>query len=169
MSRAFVREDSEKAEDLPDLPLGPGPGLMTPTGLRQLQVRLSSARETLASLRLRPDRTDRHPEAIAEREIRYLEGRLKSAHVIDPAAQPPGIVAFGAAVTVVDENGKTTEYLVVGTDEADPSAGRITPQSPLGSAVIGAIIGDTVEWKRPAGTTALTVTRITYPVDTASE
>lgn len=169
MSRAFVREDIEKAEDLADLPLGPGPGLMTPAGLRQLQFLLSSARETLASLRLRPDRTDRHPEAIAEREIRYLEARLKSAHVIDPAAQPPDIVAFGAAVTVVDENGKTAEYFIVGTDEADPSVGRITPQAPLGSALIGAVIGDSVEWTRPAGTTALTVTRITYPVDTTTE
>jgi transcription elongation GreA/GreB family factor len=48
-------------------------------------------------------------------------------------------------------------------DEADVAAGRISWASPLAQSLIGAGVGDTVVWKRPAGNLELEVTRISYP------
>ncbi|WP_413874107.1 GreA/GreB family elongation factor [Albidovulum sp.] len=162
MSRAFVKEDRPDTEPLPDLPISPHPNYVTPRGLAALRERLETVRAELARLKARADRLDRLPEKAAERDIRYLEARLASAIPVDPAAQPEGEVGFGARVTVADEDGVETVYEIVGEDEADASLGRIAPQSPLARALLGAGVGDTVEWKRPAGTVELEVTAIAY-------
>jgi transcription elongation GreA/GreB family factor len=162
MSRAFVKEDRPDTEPLPDLPISPHPNYVTPRGLAALRERLETVRAELARLKARADRLDRLPEKAAERDIRYLEARLASAIPVDPLTQPLGEVAFGARVTVADEGGVETAYEIVGEDEADASLGRIAPQSPLARALIGARVGDTVEWKRPAGTVELEVTAIAY-------
>jgi transcription elongation GreA/GreB family factor len=163
MSRAFVKEDGPDLTPLPDLPLSPHPNLVTPRGLQQLRDRLAATQADLAHLRARPDRLDRLPEAAAERDIRYLEARLRSAIPVDPAAQPRDEVAFGATVTVLDEDGATHDYEITGEDEADARLGRIAPQSPLARALIGARVGDSVSWRRPSGATTLEVAAIRYP------
>jgi transcription elongation GreA/GreB family factor len=78
------------------------------------------------------------PEAAAERDIRYLEARLRSAIPVDPARQPQDEVAFGARVTVTDSAGHTHVFEITGEDEADAALGRIAPQSPLARALLGA-------------------------------
>lgn len=160
MSRAFVKEDGPDNEPLPDLPISPHPNYVTPRGLQALRDRLAAAQADLARLKARGDRLDRLPEKAAERDIRYLEARLASAIPVDPASQPQGEVTFGARVTVADEDGAKTVYEIVGEDEADASLGRIAPQSPLARALLGAGVGDTVEWKRPAGMVVLEVVAI---------
>ncbi len=162
MSRAFVKEDRPDTEPLPDLPISPHPNWVTPRGLAALRDRLEEVRAELARLRARPDRLDHLPEKAAERDIRYLEARLASAIPVDPAGQPRGEVAFGARVTVADEKGRETVYEITGEDEADVALGRIAPQSPLARALIGARVGDVVEWKRPAGTAELEIIAIAY-------
>lgn len=163
MSRAFVKEGDGSLEPLPDLPISPHPNWVTPRGLADLQARLLAKQEELALLRARPDRLDKLPEAAAERDIRYLEARLRSAIVIDPAAVAMGEVGFGLAVLVADEDGREARYEITGEDEADASKGRIAPQSPLARALIGAGIGDVVQWKRPAGVVELEILRIERP------
>lgn len=161
MSRAFVKEDGPDNEPLPDLPISPHPNYVTPRGLRALKDRLAGAQAELARLKARADRLDKLPEKAAERDIRYLEARLASAIPVDPAAQPADEVAFGARVTVADEDGAETTYEIVGEDEADAALGRIAPQSPLARALIGARTGDSVTWRRPAGAIDLEVIAIT--------
>jgi len=163
MSRAFVREDRPDTEPLPDLPLSPHPNLVTPRGLAALKARLEATRAELQRLRARPDRLDTLPERAAERDIRYLEARIASAIVVDPALHGLEEVAFGHAVTVAAGDGTTRTYEITGEDEADAAAGRIAPHSPLARALLGARVGDTVEWRRPSGTETLEVVAIGRP------
>ncbi len=164
MSRAFVREDAPDATpQLPDLPVSPHPNHVTPAGLAQLHARLAEAQAELARLRARLDRLDKLPEATAEREIRYLQARIASAIPLDPASQPQDRVAFGAEVTVRDEDGRSTVYAIVGEDESDAAHRKIAPHSPLAQALIGAGVGDLVDWPRPAGAVTLEIMAIRYP------
>ena len=163
MSRAFVKEGDGSLDPLPDLPISPHPNHVTPAGLADLQSRLREAQTRLAALKARPDRLDKLPEAAAERDIRYLEARLRSAILIDPATLPVTEVAFGHIVTVADEDGLETRFQITGEDEADAAQGRITPQSPLARALLGAAVGDVVNWRKPSGTVALEVIRIECP------
>ncbi len=159
MSRAFVREDAPDTAPLPDLPVSPHPNHVTPRGLAALQSRLAAAQVDLAAARARTDRLDPLPERIAERDIRHLSRRLATAILTLPPAGPTE-VAFATSVTVADEGGQTAIYEIVGEDEADAARGRIAPQSPLARALIGARIGDVVEWRRPNGNASLEVTAI---------
>jgi transcription elongation GreA/GreB family factor len=106
---------------------------------------------------------DKLPEAAAERDIRYLEARLRSAILIDPATLPLSEVAFGLIVTVVGDDGAERRYQIVGEDEADPAQGRIAPHAPLARALMGATTGDTVLWRKPSGTEELEVVAICHP------
>lgn len=163
MSRAFVREDRPDTEPLPDLPLSPHPNLVTPRGLAALKARLEAARAELQRLRARPDRLDTLPERAAERDIRYLEARIASAILVDPALHDLTRVAFGLAVTVAGEDGTTRTYEITGEDEADAAAGRIAPHAPLARALLGAGVGDTVEWRRASGVEMLEIVAIERP------
>lgn len=162
MSRAFVKEGDGALDPLPDLPLSPHPNYVTPHGLARLQARLHSRQADLAMLKSRPDRLDKLPEAAAERDIRYLEARLRTAIVVDPATQPLTKVAFGLSVTVADDAGHATTYQITGEDEADPTKGRIAPHSPLARALIGAAVGDVVTWHKPSAIVELAVQNITH-------
>lgn len=168
MSRAFVKEGTGELDPLPDLPLSSHPNWVTPRGLADLRARLAVVQAELARLRARPERLDRLPEAAAERDIRYLEARLKSALLVDPAGHPPGTVAFGHRVTVADPEGVETTWEITGEDEADASLHRIAPQSPLARALIGAEVGDLVVWRRPSGAVELEITAITLPEEPAN-
>lgn len=162
MSRAFVKEGDGALDPLPDLPISSQPNFVTPRGLAALQSRLLARQADLATLKSRPDRLDKLPEAAAERDIRYLEARLRSAILIDPAQHPLTEVAFGHAVTVHDGSREIT-YEITGEDEADANLHRIAPHSPLARALIGARVGDSVTWKRPAGALELEVLKIACP------
>jgi transcription elongation factor GreB len=163
MSRAFVKEGDGALDPLPDLPISSHPNHVTPAGLAALQQRLRDTQARLAALKARPDRLDKLPEAAAERDIRYLEARLRSAIPVDPATLPLTEVAFGLIVTVADEDGTEHRFQITGEDEADASAGRITPQSPLARALMGAAVGDVVKWRKPAGPVDLEILRINHP------
>lgn len=163
MSRAFVNEDAgADRPDLPELPVPPGPNIVTPRGLADLQARIARRQADLATLKARPDRLDKLPEAAAERDLRWLEARLKAAVVIDPAQHDLSEVAFGLAVTVVSEDGTETTYEITGEDEADATRNRIAPNSPLARALLGARVGDVVTWKRPVGALDLEILRIAH-------
>jgi transcription elongation GreA/GreB family factor len=157
MSRAFVKEDGPDNAPLPDLPVSPHPNYVTPRGLVALQARLAAAKAELVRLKARPERLDKMPEKAAERDIRYLEARLRSAIPVDPASLPSGEVGFGFAVTVADDQGRLTVYEITGEDEADAAMGRIAPQSPLARALLGGRLGDVVDWRRPTGTVELEI------------
>jgi transcription elongation GreA/GreB family factor len=83
--------------------------------------------------------------------------------VVDPAGQPRDEVHFSAAVKIVDEEGKEHRFGIVGDDEADVAGGKISWASPLAKAMIGARVGDTVVWRRPAGDAEVEIIEIHYP------
>lgn len=163
MSRAFVKEGTGELEPLPDLPISAHPNYVTPRGLAALRARLLARQGDLTALRARADRLDKLPEAAAERDIRYLEARLRSAILVEAALPHASEVAFGSRV-VVDQGGVQVVYEIVGEDEADAGLGRIAPQSPLARALLGAEMGDVVIWRRPSGAIELKVLNI-GPID----
>lgn len=98
-----------------------------------------------------------------DRRIRFITKRLDGAVVVrQEEANGRDDVRFGALVEVVDENGKVSTYRIVGPDEADPSAGRVSFQSPLGRSLMKRRVGDTVTVQRPAGEIDLEVRSIRY-------
>ncbi len=163
MSRAFVNEDAGRDRpDLPERPVPPGPNPVTPRGLALLKAQLLARQAALLALRSRPDRLDTLPEAAAQRDIRWLEARLKAAILIDPSAHDLTEVAFGLAVTVADTHGHETTYQITGEDEADAPRHRISLTSPLARALLGAGVGDVVTWQRPNGAVQLEIIRIAH-------
>jgi transcription elongation GreA/GreB family factor len=169
MSRAFVKEQDEGAPgDLPERPVSEHPNYVTPAGLRQLEQQAAALEEQrLALLAQGDDALAQERLAHIDRDLRYVEARLASARLVDPAAQPRDEVAFGAAVTVLQPDGERRAFTIVGEDEADSKNGKISYVSPLAEALAGARIGDVVVWKRPAGDRQLTVEAIDYPAATA--
>ncbi len=72
---------------------------------------------------------------------------------------------FGARVTVADEAGGARAFIIVGEDEADAAAGKVSWLSPLARALTGGHVGDAVTWRRPAGDLELEITAIDYSSD----
>ena len=167
MSRAFTKESTDDlvAGELPERPVPTHPNYVTPRGLEQLQARvreLQDAHEKLVA-QGEDDSAAKQKLREVERDQRYFNSQLERAAVVDPAGQPRDEVHFGATVKMVDEGGKDHRFTIVGDDEADVAAGRISWASPLAKAMIGAKVGDTVQWRRPAGDTEVEIATISYP------
>ncbi len=165
MSRAFVREpDADSVVDvLPELPQEPVPNYVTPEGMAMLEDWLGRLRRERNVLEA--DQTSmvgRNQLAHVRRDLRYVEGRIDHAVVVDPAGQPAGKVAFGARVDVLDEDGKHHTWRIVGENQADIDKGMVSWVSPLARALIGAEVGDSVTWRRPAGDLELEIAAISY-------
>jgi len=91
-------------------------------------------------------------QAFIEGRIRDLESRLARANVIDPTKLGGHRVVFGATVTLADtQTGDEVTYAIVGDDESDVKAGRISVSSPLARALIGREVGDTARVATPKG------------------
>ena len=99
-----------------------------------------------------------------DRELSHLSRRMKAVKVVDPARQDDRSRAwFGATVTVADEENHERTVTLVGEDEADATAGRISWRSPLARALRGAAIGDVRRVDLPAGPKDYEVVAIRYP------
>ena len=84
--------------------------------------------------------------------IAELEGLIEHAVIIDEAELKADIVNLGSTVKVLDmEEDEELEYSLVGTNEANPMLGRISDRSPIGSAMIGATVGDIITVNTPNG------------------
>lgn len=90
-------------------------------------------------------------QSIIEGRIAQLQGILARARVVEVSKIKSNKIVFGATVNVVDHNGKNHTFKIVGDDEADFSANKISYTSPLGRALIGKEEGDTVIVKAPKG------------------
>ena len=92
-------------------------------------------------------------QAIVEAKIRHLETQLANAEIIDTGALSGDRVVFGATVQVYEVDADEEKaFRLVGADEANPQKGWISIQSPVGRALVGKQIGDTVEVRVPKGT-----------------
>jgi transcription elongation factor GreB len=97
-----------------------------------------------------------------ERRAHEVADVLEQVKVVPAPEAPHGRVFFGAYVTLENEDGSLHTWRLVGPDEADASAGRLSVESPLGHALLGREEGDVVEVERPRGRTEYVVTQVTY-------
>ena len=98
-----------------------------------------------------------------DRRLRFLGKRLDHVAVVDPREQKRrDRVFFGATVTVEDDEGDEHVYRIVGQDEIDGKSGAISWKSPIGKALLGKSLDDTVTVKWHAGSRELTITEIDY-------
>ena len=147
-------DDEARPEALPERPQSPHPNYVTPAGLQRLR---DQAADLVARLRSIGPSADPHERALLQRDLRWVEGRLQRAILVDPAIQALDRVRFGMTVEVRHEDGSTEALTIVGEDEAEPATGRISWVSPLAEALLDAEPGDEVAWQRPAGKTRLEV------------
>ena len=99
-----------------------------------------------------------------DRRVRFLRKRLERVQVVDAAAQTKrGTVFFGATVTYAREDDREVTVTIVGVDEADSSAGRISWVSPVARALLGRQVGDEVKLRTPQGTESIEVVAVRYP------
>lgn len=165
MSRAFVKENDDQVTELPERPQSPHPNLVTTRGLDLLREQEAALEEQRTKLMGDAHLLDKEQLLVVERDLRYVQERVVRAVVVDLDDQPQDSVDFGATVDTVDENDVKRHFQIVGEDEADPNAGKLSWVSPIALALKDAKVGDTVTWKRPAGDLQLEVTRIAYPRD----
>ncbi|MFV0284414.1 MAG: transcription elongation factor GreB [Castellaniella sp.] len=182
MNKAFVKEsDNDEDDDLPGSPALPAgtKNYMTVTGYRALNDELMHLMnverpEVVSVVSWAASNGDRSENGDylygkkrlreIDRRIRYLTRRLETAEVVDPARQPNrDQVFFGATVQYCDSRGETFTVTIVGVDEAEPLAGRISWVSPVARALIKAREGDTLTLRTPSGIEELDILEIRYP------
>ncbi|HVY16645.1 MAG TPA: transcription elongation factor GreB [Rhodopila sp.] len=99
-----------------------------------------------------------------DRRLRFLTNRLAHAEIVDPAAQPQrDRVFFGATVTYATERDEEITVTIVGVDEADMNAGKISIGSPVALALLKARTGDEVTVRTPRGAEVIEILSIAYP------
>ena len=149
MSVAFRREsDDEHLEPKFERPIAPGPNLVTARGLALIDAEIARLDAAL-------EQASEEDRPALLREQRYWHTRQTTAEVV-PAPEP-GEIGIGSRVTI--RMGGTERVVeIVGGDEADPAEGRIGYQAPLARALIGAEVGETVEFGGKAD--AIKVVRI---------
>ncbi|HTQ01171.1 MAG TPA: transcription elongation factor GreA [Casimicrobiaceae bacterium] len=109
----------------------------------------------------------REQQGFIEGRISEIESKLANAEIIDPGKLPnTGRVIFGALVELEDQdNGERVRYQVVGEDEADIRAGRISVTSPIARALVGKAVGEVVDVSAPAGTRSYEILTVTLVLE----
>ncbi|MDM8202548.1 MULTISPECIES: transcription elongation factor GreA [Allofournierella] len=95
----------------------------------------------------------KNEQAFIESRIAQLEAMLKNARVIDNDELNLDTVSVGTHVKIEDEDGEVEEYDITGSTEADPLNGKISDESPVGAALMGQKVGQTVTVSLPNGGT----------------
>ncbi|GAB6877653.1 transcription elongation factor GreA [Thermaerobacter litoralis] len=103
----------------------------------------------------------KNEQAFVEGRIIELEKMLRNARIVNDEEIDPTKVNIGSTVYLKDvDTGEEVQYTIVGSNEADPAALRISYQSPVGKALFGRSVGEVVEVKVPAGTLRYEIVRI---------
>ena len=94
----------------------------------------------------------KYQASMNEGRILELKAKIKNAVIIDASEGPADVVNLGRTVTITDLNfGAKETYTIVGSSEADPTMGRISNASPIGSALMEKRVGDEVTVNSPSG------------------
>jgi transcription elongation factor GreA len=97
--------------------------------------------------------TAKDAQAKLESRIQWLEYQLSKARVVDSKDLDTSKVSLGTKVTLLDlDSGKELSYVIVGSEESDPKADRISAASPVGQALLGKSVGEEVVVRVPKGT-----------------
>ncbi len=148
---------------------------LTQEGLTRLKAELqylkSTARDQIAK-RLRSaisqgDLSENADYISAKEDQGFLEGRilelevtLRNAVIIDENIRDRDVVDIGATVTIQEGKFPSERFQLVGPKETDPVNGRISHESPIGSALMGKRVGDVIIVKTPNGSVEFTILKI---------
>ncbi|MDZ3833576.1 MAG: GreA/GreB family elongation factor [Sphingopyxis sp.] len=139
MSVAFRREsDDEHKEPEFELPIPVGPNLVTARGARLLGEAVARLETAVAAA------SDAEARKKLQRQLRYFGTRKASAEIVPPPAAD--VVGIGSRVRY-SLGGAERHITIVGHDEADPTAGRIAYTAPLGRALMGAEVDESVAFQ----------------------
>lgn len=127
---------------------------------REMAARIKTARE-LGDLKENADyHTAKEDQAHMETRVKRLRERLHNAVVVEVDGDADAF-AFGRTAEVLDEaNGKTNVWTLVGSTEADLPAGKLSAESPIGSALLDAGVGSSVEVETPKGVRTFKVLKL---------
>jgi transcription elongation factor GreB len=180
MSKAFTKETDREDDntDETDALSGGEKNYMTPNGLAALRaewhklfhVERPPVVQTVSWAAGNGDRSENGDYIYGkkrlreiDRRVRYLLKRIDSAVVVDPKQQKHlDQIFFGANVTYAREDSSEHKVQIVGIDEADLDAGKISWLSPIARALIKSRVGDEVQVRTPAGAETLKILSITY-------
>lgn len=168
ISRAFVKETDgdDVIENLPGRIHSDEPNYITPAGEHHLREKLRLLGEERESLSRASERLGKTGELQRlDRDINYLQERLQRAIIVEQLAPPYDRVLFGTTVSLQDASGNAHEFTIVGEDETDLDAGKISWTSALGRTLMQGKIDSSVVWQRPAGDLELEICAISYKPD----
>ena len=153
------------------------PNYITPAGFQRLideqehllKVERPKVVEEVATAAAHGDRSENAEYIYGKRKLRqidsrlqWLNKRLEHVQVIDPKQQKGKAVLFGATVTVQPEEGPRRTFQIVGVDEVDAAAGKVSWQSPLGRALLRKKAGDFALVQKPSGEEELEVVAVEF-------
>jgi len=131
------------------------------TGRNEMAARIKAARE-LGDLKENAEyHIAKEDQAHLETRIKRLRERLANAEVVDSDSAAADTFAFGRTAEVLDRSsGSVNAWTLVGSTEADLAAGRLSAESPIGTALRDARVGETVEVETPRGAKAFVVQKL---------
>lgn len=151
------------------------PVYVTDKGMAELEAELEFLQtvkrpqtvERLQDARDGGDWTDNTEQMLIEEELAFIDGRIQAlthmlahAQLIGPDLDE-NVVNIGDTVVIQANDNELEEYTIVGVAEADPAAGFISNESPLGHALLGHQVGDEVVVKAPIGTLRYRIVAVT--------
>ncbi|MGA2550468.1 MAG: transcription elongation factor GreB [Burkholderiaceae bacterium] len=182
MNKAFVKESEDGDEDDDPTPVLQPAGVknyITPQGYQRLRdellglidVERPEVVRTVSWAASNGDRSENGDYIYGkrrlreiDRRIRFLTQRLEIAQVVDPTLQENiDQVFFGATVAYANADGSVHKLTIVGSDEAEPLAGKVSWVSPIARALLKAREGESVTLNTPNGSEEIQVLEISYP------
>jgi transcription elongation factor GreB len=179
MNKAFTKEDEQEDDDdvLDAAPPPKGTDHITPEGYLALQAELRrlwtverpKVTDEVSAAAAQGDRSE-NAEYIygkkrlreIDRRVRFLRKRLEAVTVVEPTHEQLDRIFFGAWFTVEDEDSNQMTYRIVGTDELDLAARKISVASPVAQALLGKSIGQSALVQRPKGPMEVVVLKVWY-------
>jgi len=101
----------------------------------------------------------REEQSFVEGRILELEDILKNSEIVESGKSDPSVIQIGDEV-IVEKEGKEFSYTIVGSNESDPSLGRISNESPIGKALLGKRKGEEAKISTPKGESIWKVVKI---------
>lgn len=166
MSRGFVKEGDQ--EEIPlvapraHLPNGVT-NYVTPNGLKELKQEQVLLRKELVNLQQLSTEDNRIQINYIKTKLRLLDERVNSAKLVELSDQPQNEIHFGATVTLYKiDDGCECKYQIVGVDEANISANKVSFLSPIAKVLQNKRVGDEITLHTPKGDRSMKVEAIKY-------
>jgi transcription elongation factor GreB len=125
--------------------------------------------EEIAAAAAQGDRSENAEYIYGKRKLREIDRRLRqlddkiSKSTVVPGGRESAFIVFGARVKLRRDDGREMQVQIVGVDEIDPVAGRISMDSPIGKSLMGRPPGGRVEVTTPKGPVAYEIIEVDYP------